>query len=97
MAQTSPRALCSCRIPRLAGRVNGGACAIACDARGAIDAAGLPWTIVRRRAARLLPWTRLTVSETSVLRRPAAPENGARSAARAGREAGRLRGRQAAP
>jgi hypothetical protein len=45
-----PRALRSCRLARLVGRVNGGACAIACDAVGAIDAAGLPWTIVRRRA-----------------------------------------------
>jgi hypothetical protein len=35
----------SCRLARLAGRVKGGASAIACDAVGALDAAGLPWTI----------------------------------------------------
>jgi len=33
-------ALRSCRIARLVGRVKGGACAIACDAVGALDVAG---------------------------------------------------------
>jgi hypothetical protein len=71
-------ALRSCRIARLVGRVNGGACAIACDAGGAIDAAGLPWTIVRRRAGnhrwRAGP---LWVVRSTCWSAPAAAEDGA--------------------
>ncbi len=96
-ARTVPCALRSCRIARLVGRINGGACAIAsATPSGALDAAGLPWTIVRRRAdtthtASGPAWGSLWPIGCAAR----VPENGAPAPHAQGAQA--ARGRQAAP